>query len=1009
VKINITYPDGHSTNTTANAIPAGWQTLRYDDFETGTGWGINSYTDGSTDNDCQRIYNSSLAHHGYYSIRIRSYNGLNSSFYLTNGIVGKTNQYSQLKVDFWFIAKSMDDCENFWVKYWDGTHWLLADTYIKPGIQGNLPSEKPFGNDIFYHAISWINSTKFPFHDNMKIRFQCDASDVDDQIYIDQVYINATTGQPVTYYKNTIFNNPGTYHYYIWAQDNHGNSIRSGVRTFGIGSPYTLTTHTNGTGTGTIIVRPLGPYYYGDIITLWANASINSTFIRWYGNLSGTTTPQTLTMNGNKTVTARFTKKGPYTLTMASNGTGSGTVQASPSGPYYYGTIVTLWANASEGSAFTGWSGNLSGYDNPAILMMDANKTVNAEFTLNGYNDIVFNSSFEMGNLIHIQFQNGDASGYRSYTATLNYSMVSYSDKHWWFYFSMEHTAGKTITIQLQNLAPADFQPGDLSRWGNIEPVYSYNNTDWERLPLGNVSADPVAYTFTMTITPTQNKVWLAPIPPYTTKLRDALFTEYTTSPYLNVTSLGTTPGNQPLKIATITDPTIINETKYRIYIIAQQHAGEIPSSWLIEGMIRFLLNTSDPTAAALRRSYIFKIIPIVNVDGVYYGEGRYTPLRAGVQYDLNREWDKAVGSMQPEIRWIYQDIQSWLPNAFIDMHSTVNVEGVGSSRDCMFLAPTLTDSNLNTFMDRIATYWPESCARSTTGYACYQVRLRLGVQLSTSMEHPDDELRTMIPLRKLTTTDWKNWGEAATRGIYLYFGDSHPWLVDSDFNASTNSAELRTDGLGQDWYESRGGFTGGDPTLLTLDTNTIGGNNGKKAALKNYGIASNAFLTQEFFTTIPRTFTVSYNINIDRIQDNANYDRTGHLFIGDNRVTTDAPTGSDTERYVCLAFYDPTPGDTGNDIQLRARTLSTQAWATTSQWIQVTTGLSYDTWYTIKLVVKIPSSTYDIYINGQLKMANIPKYNLYTPTVVQYLTFAADSDARGDYYIDNVYSPTSS
>ena len=71
------------------------------------------------------------------------------------------------------------------------------------------------------------------------------------------------------------------------------------------------------------------------------------TFTGFTGSLTGTTTPQVLVMNGNKAVDAQFTLNGPYTLTLTTSGTGSGTIQASPAGPYYYGASVTIWANAS--------------------------------------------------------------------------------------------------------------------------------------------------------------------------------------------------------------------------------------------------------------------------------------------------------------------------------------------------------------------------------------------------------------------------------------------------------------------------------------------------------------------------------------------------------------------------------------------------------------------------------------------------------------------------------------
>jgi len=70
---------------------------------------------------------------------------------------------------------------------------------------------------------------------------------------------------------------------------------------------------------------------------------------------------------------------------------------------------------------------------------------------------------------------------------------------------------------------------------------------------------------------------------------------------------------------------------------------------------------------------------------------------------------------------------------------------------------------------------------------------------------------------------------------------------------------------------------------------------------------------------------------------------------------------------------------------------------------VTIKTGLSYDTWYTITLVINVASGTYDVYVNGALASANIPKYDNYPLNYVTHISFAADSDARGDFYVDNV------
>jgi len=231
--------------------------------------------------------------------------------------------------------------------------------------------------------------------------------------------------------------------------------------------------------------------------------------------------------------------------------------------------------------------------------------------------------------------------------------------------------------------------------------------------------------------------------------------------------------------------------------------------------------------------------------------------------------------------------------------------------------------------------------------------------------------------------------------------------LVDNEFDDSIDSADLRTNSIEQDWYESRSGFSGGDPGLLTLDTSDIGGNSGKKAALKNdVGVETNAYMTQEFGSAQSGIFNLSFDIYIDSIEDNANYDRAAHIYIGDDRIGTNAPTGSSDERFVLMAFYDSTPGDTGDDLEIRARTASGEVWGTTSQWTSVATALSYDTWYGLKVVIDVVAGTYDVYVDDVLKGENIPKYAGYSSSSVELITFVSDSDGRGEFYVDNVFSP---
>lgn len=58
------------------------------------------------------------------------------------------------------------------------------------------------------------------------------------------------------------------------------------------------------------------------------------------------------------------------------------------------------------------------------------------------------------------------------------------------------------------------------------------------------------------------------------------------------------------------------------VVISARVHPGETPASWMMRGMLDFL--TGDSAEARLLRSlFAFKIVPMLNPDGVAFGNNR--------------------------------------------------------------------------------------------------------------------------------------------------------------------------------------------------------------------------------------------------------------------------------------------------------------------------------------------------------------------------------------------------
>uniref|UniRef100_A0A8C9ABF9 Cytosolic carboxypeptidase 1 n=1 Tax=Prolemur simus TaxID=1328070 RepID=A0A8C9ABF9_PROSS len=81
------------------------------------------------------------------------------------------------------------------------------------------------------------------------------------------------------------------------------------------------------------------------------------------------------------------------------------------------------------------------------------------------------------------------------------------------------------------------------------------------------------------------------------------------------------------------------------VFLSARVHPGETNASWVMKGTLEYLMSNS-PTAQSLRESYIFKIVPMLNPDGVINGNHRCS--LSGE--DLNRQWQSPNPDLHPTI-----------------------------------------------------------------------------------------------------------------------------------------------------------------------------------------------------------------------------------------------------------------------------------------------------------------------------------------------------------------------
>jgi uncharacterized repeat protein (TIGR02543 family) len=124
-------------------------------------------------------------------------------------------------------------------------------------------------------------------------------------------------------------------------------------------------------------------YEHGAKVILTAVADPNYRFEGWTGDHSGPDETATLSMDANKSVTARFTLK---TYGLEIRDVVGGFVTKNPDQTSYeHGEKVILTAVAHPGYVFQSWSGAPPDSTNPTTLVMDEDYTSGANFALKTY------------------------------------------------------------------------------------------------------------------------------------------------------------------------------------------------------------------------------------------------------------------------------------------------------------------------------------------------------------------------------------------------------------------------------------------------------------------------------------------------------------------------------------------------------------------------------------------------------------------------------------------------
>lgn len=275
--------------------------------------------------------------------------------------------------------------------------------------------------------------------------------------------------------------------------------------------------------------------------------------------------------------------------------------------------------------------------------------------------NLIFESRFECGNLAKAV-----RVGRWDYELYLRHDL--YTQKHTqWFYFSVQNMrAGQTYRFTIINL----YKPSSLYNEGMQPLMYSdkkgnmmgvgwrrvgfnikYFKTDIRRV---DTRAETYYYslTWSYTFTYDDDVCYFAHCYPYTfSDLQEYLHVisnDPVKSSFCKQRTLCHTIAGNPVPLLTITSPSVSPDeaqTKRCIVVSARVHPGETNGSWMMKGLLDFLISDSSD-AQILRDVFVFKIIPMLNPDGVIVGNYRCSLSGR----DLNRNYKTNLREAYPTV-----------------------------------------------------------------------------------------------------------------------------------------------------------------------------------------------------------------------------------------------------------------------------------------------------------------------------------------------------------------------
>ena len=146
----------------------------------------------------------------------------------------------------------------------------------------------------------------------------------------------------------------------------------------------------------------------------------------------------------------------------------------------------------------------------------------------------------------------------------------------------------------------------------------------------------------------------------------------------------------------------LIMHDKHIIFITARVHPGETPGTLIFNGILKTLINNDSPLNNILLENFVFKLIPIINVDGVSNGYFRLDP----DGFNLNRCYLNPNQKINPEnyaiTKLFYFYSSNFKIRYYFDLHADMNTRGVYTFGNALKLFEEHVENVLFSFIFKI-------------------------------------------------------------------------------------------------------------------------------------------------------------------------------------------------------------------------------------------------------------------------------------------------------------------